>query len=517
MKRRIISFLLFIAIIFSFSGCTATDFTLYFGIDTIPENLDPQKAESYSELITVKNCFRGLLRLDENNIPVLDLAESYDISTDEKTYTFKLKESYWSNGKKLTSRDFHFAINRATQPLTETPTPEIFYSIIGAKERLFGNQNAILGVNSDNEDTLIITLIEPDDSFLNKICSPAFMPCSESFFNSSGGKYGLGTKYLLTNGDYKISAWSENNIRLKLVAEPKNSAAAKTVVLSTSTQDKGTIERICDNDIGMTVNTYDDYTKVNRNDYTVDVLYRINYSIVFNKNTAVGQNRLLTNALAQSIDINALDDMLNDRYILSNGVFSTQAIISSILTENSSESNILSNYSAEQSRANYLEAVKNLPGKKMPTLNILTIDDPQIKSILANVISKWESNLGIFVNIKTVKNESALMQTMKSGDYTVAFCPIGNNIDESINLFKNGNSLDAANETIYNIIDQYNLSNDFNTKLSCFKQITNILNSDSSLIPIISVPTAYIWYNEYSGVSFNKTDNTIYFIDIYRN
>ena len=69
MKRRIISFLLFIAIIFSFSGCAATDFTLYFGIDTIPENLDPQKAESYSELITVKNCFRGLLRLDENNIP----------------------------------------------------------------------------------------------------------------------------------------------------------------------------------------------------------------------------------------------------------------------------------------------------------------------------------------------------------------------------------------------------------------------------------------------------------------
>ena len=92
-----------------------------------------------------------------------------------------------------------------------------------------------------------------------------------------------------------------------------------------------------------------------------------------------------------------------------------------------------------------------------------------------------------------------------------------NNIDESINLFKKGNSLDAANETIYNIIDQYNTSNDFNSKLNSFNQVANILNSDSSIIPIISVPTAYIWYNEYSGVSFNKTDNTIYFIDIYRN
>ena len=83
MKRRIVSFLLFIILIFSFSGCSASDFTLYFGIDTVPENLDPQKAESYSELLTVKNCFRGLLKVDENNIPVLDIAESYELSSDK--------------------------------------------------------------------------------------------------------------------------------------------------------------------------------------------------------------------------------------------------------------------------------------------------------------------------------------------------------------------------------------------------------------------------------------------------
>ena len=515
MKRRILSFLLLIVIIFSLSGCSASDFTLYFGIDTIPENLDPQKAESYSELLTVKNCFRGLLRLDSNNNPVLDLAESYNVSNDGKIYTFKLKESYWSNGKKITSKDFEFAIKRATLPLTETPTPEIFYSIVGAKERLSGNENAFLGVNAEKEDTLIITLTEADDSFLNKICSAAFLPCSESFFNSSGGKYGLGTKFLLTNGDYKIIAWSENNIRLKLVSEPKNSAVAKTVVLSVSTQGKGAIDRICDNDIGMTVNTYDDYTRVSKNNYIVDVLYRINYSIIFNKNTAVGQNFMLTTALAQSIDISALDSILNDRYIISNGVFSSQAIISSILTENNSKSNILNQYNPEQARTNYLEAIKSLPGKKMPTLNVVTIDDPQIKSVLANVISKWESNLGIYVNIKTVKNEAALLSTMKSGNYTVAFCPIGNNIDESINLFKSGNALDAANDTVYSIIDQYNISNDYKTKLNAFNNICNIVNNDSSIIPIISVPTAYIWHKDYSGVSFNKTDNTLYFVDIY--
>ena len=152
----------------------------------------------------------------------------------------------------------------------------------------------------------------------------------------------------------------------------------------------------------------------------------------------------------------------------------------------------------------------------MPTLNILTIEDAQIKSILSNVISKWESNLGIYVNIKTVKNEAALLSKMKSGDYTVAFCPIGNNIDESINLFKKGNSLDFANETVYSIIDEYNTSTDFSTRVSSFRKIGNILNNDSSIIPIISVPTAYIWQKEYQGVSFNKTDNTVVFSDIYK-
>lgn len=517
MKRRIVSFLLFIILIFSFSGCSASDFTLYFGIDTVPENLDPQKAESYSELLTVKNCFRGLLRVDENNIPVLDLAESYELSSDKRTYTFKLKECYWSNEKKVTSKDFHFAIERATLPLTETPTPEVFYSIVGAKERLLGNENIKLSINSDKEDTLVIKLTEPDDSFLNKLCSLAFMPCNESFFNSCGGKYGLGTKYLLTNGDYKISSWSENNIRLKMVSEPKNSAVAKTVVLSVSTQGKGTIDRVRDNDIGMAVNTYDDFTKVNDSYYTVDVLYRINYSLIFNKNTEVGKNSQLTTALAQSIDREGLDSMLNDRYILSESVFSNQAIISSVLTKSNFESKFSIKFSPEESRASYLEAIKTLPGKKMPTLNVVTIEDPQIKSILANVVSKWESNLGIYVNIKTVKNEAALLSKMKSGDYTVAFCPIGNNIDESINLFKKGNSLDFANETVYSIIDEYNTSTDFSTRVSSFRKIGNILNNDSSIIPIISVPTAYIWQKEYQGVSFNKTDNTVVFSDIYKN
>ena len=516
MKRRIVSFLLFLILIFNLSGCSTSDFTLYFGIDTIPENLDPQKAESYSELLTVKNCFRGLLKLHENNIPVLDLAESYELSSDKKTYTFKLKECYWSNEKKITSKDFHFAIERATLPLTETPNPEIFYSIVGAKERLLGN-NVKLGINSNKDDTLVIQLTEPDDSFLNKLCNAAFLPCNQSFFDSCGGKYGLGTKFLLTNGDYKISAWSENNLRLKMVGEPKNSAVAKTVVLSVSTQGKGVIDRICDNDIGMSVNTYDDFTRVDKSQYSVDVLYKINYSLIFNKNTDVGKNSQLTAALAKSIDRDGLNVALNDRYVLSKSVFSNQSIISSVLTKSEFKSDFSFQYSAQHSRSEYLEAIKNLPNQKMPTLNVLTIEDPQIKSILTNVISKWESNLGIYVNIKTVKNDAALLSKMKSGDFTVAFCPVGNNIDETINLFKEGNSLDFANENVYSMIDQYNASTNYRAKVDLFKQIADTLNSDSSIIPIISVPTAYIWHNEYQGVSFNKTDNTLYFSEIYKN
>ena len=66
----------------------------------------------------------GLYRLDANTRPVPDMAEGVDISEDQLTYTFTLRDGIkWSNGDPVTSQDFEYAWLRALDPDTAPSTP----------------------------------------------------------------------------------------------------------------------------------------------------------------------------------------------------------------------------------------------------------------------------------------------------------------------------------------------------------------------------------------------------------
>jgi peptide/nickel transport system substrate-binding protein len=65
----------------------------------------------------------GLLRLDENTLDYIpNMAESYTISEDGLTFTFKLRQDLkWSDGQPITAHDFQFAYDQATKPENEYP------------------------------------------------------------------------------------------------------------------------------------------------------------------------------------------------------------------------------------------------------------------------------------------------------------------------------------------------------------------------------------------------------------
>lgn len=65
----------------------------------------------------------GLLRLDENTLDYIpNMAESYTISEDGLTFTFKLRPDLkWSDGEPLTAHDFQYAYDNATKPENEYP------------------------------------------------------------------------------------------------------------------------------------------------------------------------------------------------------------------------------------------------------------------------------------------------------------------------------------------------------------------------------------------------------------
>lgn len=78
--------------------------------------------------------FSGLLRRDSNNQLVPDLATSYEISTDQLTYTFHLRTNVkWHDGEKFKADDVIFTIAAIQDPEFRSPLSRSFRGIIAEK------------------------------------------------------------------------------------------------------------------------------------------------------------------------------------------------------------------------------------------------------------------------------------------------------------------------------------------------------------------------------------------------
>lgn len=109
------------------------DFTFDNGTEV--QTLDPAKATGSTENRIINGLFEGLLRQmpepgtlgkagHRENTPLTAqpaMAESYEVSEDGKTYTFRIrKDAKWSDGSPVTAADFEFSWQRMLHPETGT-------------------------------------------------------------------------------------------------------------------------------------------------------------------------------------------------------------------------------------------------------------------------------------------------------------------------------------------------------------------------------------------------------------
>src|SRR4028118_915134 len=66
--------------------------TLEVGLEAEPPELDPNLSSSYVDRQVMASIYDRLVDIDENGKIVPMLAESYEVSDDGKTYTFKLRQ-----------------------------------------------------------------------------------------------------------------------------------------------------------------------------------------------------------------------------------------------------------------------------------------------------------------------------------------------------------------------------------------------------------------------------------------
>jgi peptide/nickel transport system substrate-binding protein len=84
-------------------------------VATEPSTLDHVFGFDFSAQTVMTNIYNPLIRLDYSFVPHPELAESWKISDDGKTYTFKLRSDVkWTDGTKFTAEDVKFTFSKMT-------------------------------------------------------------------------------------------------------------------------------------------------------------------------------------------------------------------------------------------------------------------------------------------------------------------------------------------------------------------------------------------------------------------
>jgi oligopeptide transport system substrate-binding protein len=171
-----------------------------------PGTLDPHRIETVAEASVVDDLFVGLVTDDASARPVAGCAESWTVSPDGLTYTFKLRDDLtWSDGTPLTSADFVYSFRRALDPATAAPQAGLLFGIRNAEAVNKGSMPLdMLGVRAVDPKTLEITLNAPVPYFLEILANPIAYPVPSQVVNRVGREWAK-PGVMVNNGPFLLT------------------------------------------------------------------------------------------------------------------------------------------------------------------------------------------------------------------------------------------------------------------------------------------------------------------------
>nr|WMC98812.1 ABC transporter substrate-binding protein [Aminobacter aminovorans] len=169
--------------------------------------LDPAIGYDWQNWSMIKSLFDGLMDYEPGTTTLRpELAESYEISPDGKTFTFKLRKGVkFHNGREMTADDVKYSLDRVTNPKTQSPGAGFFASINGYDDVAGGKSESLSGVTVVDPSTVKIELSRPDATFLHvmAINFSHVVPREEvEKYGADFGKHPVGT------GAYRMAEWT---------------------------------------------------------------------------------------------------------------------------------------------------------------------------------------------------------------------------------------------------------------------------------------------------------------------
>lgn len=379
-----------------------------------PLQLDPQIATDRASVTVLRSLMEGLTRLDETDVPVAAQAERWETSEDGKVYTFFLRDSAWQSGEAITAADYVYAWRRAVSPATHSSLGSEFLGIRGAADILAGKASAdTLGVTAVDAHTLRVELIEEDPAFLSTVAGTAFFPCSQTFFESTGGRYGLEKEYTAANGAFTLTSWSHGEY---LILDKNERYVAANEVFPSRvryvvSEEDDPVNALKKGSLDAAELTGEQAAQAQASGLTVTAVSDRTYALWFNTDVDALQDAAVRHALRAGLAWETLERELTTLgYTLADGFVTPAAEIDG---ESYRRSENALSFRADDTSSAALDT------ETLSSLTLLCADDADALRLAQYVVQSWQKYLDVYVRL-TPLSAAELEARVSVGNYQLA-------------------------------------------------------------------------------------------------
>lgn len=445
-----------ILLIGALGGCGSTGGESFgFALAAEPRQIDPQVARDTASLTVIAAVFEGLTALDENG-EAIPAAADWTVSEDGLTYTFHLKESYWStvsarqqktgfeDAVQVTAYDFVFGIRRTADPTTNSPYAGQLDGIENADPvRAGAAPSTELGVEALDDETLCIRLDAPDSDFPKKLAGPGFMPCSREFFGYTAGRYGLEAQYILTNGPFSLDGW-QHHTAISLRKNPFYHGADNILpasvryrITDTETEDFELLQKGYLDGAMMPPDSLEAAREAGLQ--LVELRDTVRF-LWMNNQTDILSNGDIRCALRDAIEWEPLWDSLPAGFVPAAGFVPPAATVSGGNKFRTDDNTLNFHTDTDAAREAMAAGLEALELTQFPGLTLLAAEDEESANLARYILQSFSKNLGVRCTLELIDSET-LAARVQAGNYQLAIADVtgrGLTAYENLAMFTSG-------------------------------------------------------------------------------
>jgi len=169
--------------------------------------LDPAIGYDWVNWSMIKSLYSRLMDYTPGTPDLIpSLAETYEVSPDGLTYTFKLRKGVkFTNGRDVVASDVKYSIERAVDPKTQGPGAGFFGAIKGFDAVTGGTSTTLEGIATPDDSTVIFTLSRPDATFLHVLAINFASVVPKEAVEAAAGDFG---KKPVGSGTFMLKEWT---------------------------------------------------------------------------------------------------------------------------------------------------------------------------------------------------------------------------------------------------------------------------------------------------------------------